>query len=484
MRILISWIAYHNDFTDGKTNSDGPTYNFYKYHFQGYDKHLLLATTDSETRQGILINTLLTDFPQACIEPILLSINDLGNLHEVKSKVEEILLQYKKHSIDIFFSPGASMMQLSWYICHTSLKLKTRLLQLRRKEHSTQSPDVPDLLSIEVERSREALSMILQSQQVNQQIEDKNFCMYSAIEPVYARARLVAASDQVPVLIYGDSGTGKEHLAHYIHKHSARKNKPFRAINCSALSDSLLESRLFGYRKDSFTGANSDREGIIEQADGDTLFLDEIGDISPFMQQSLLRVLQENEIEIIGDKKPKAINVRFIAASNKNLEKLCESGRFRTDLFYRLSVIELRLPSLQECGIRDISKLISFFIDQKHVYFGKPKLKINDEAMELIKSYPFGGNIRELEHLISMLYVFSTNGKVEPGLLPSKILESRKQSSLLWQNVEKDHIRNVLIQFAGNLKQTARACGYNLNTLKSKMKKYELVKESFKNELN
>jgi transcriptional regulator with PAS, ATPase and Fis domain len=236
------------------------------------------------------------------------------------------------------------------------------------------------------------------------------------------------------VLILGASGTGKENLSRYIHKNSARQDKPYIAINCSAFSDGLLESRLFGYKKGAFTGADKDTSGLFEQAHEGIIFLDEIGDISPYMQQSLLRVLQEKEIMPLGGK-AKKVDVRVIAATNQNLPKLCEEGKFRWDLYYRLSVVELDLPTLLERGKTDLKQLMEHFLSTKKKELHRPKkLVLDKEAQEILLNYTYPGNVRELENVVQRAVVLCSNNHIELSHLmfddASEMLLSEDSSTL------------------------------------------------------
>lgn len=302
-----------------------------------------------------------------------------------------------------------------------------------------------------------------------------NYLISESIQPIYDKAGLIAQTDKVTCLIRGESGTGKEHLAHYIHQESSRNGKPFTAVNCSAMTDNLLESRLFGYVKGAFTDAKDDKKGILEESNGGTVFLDEIGDISPFMQQSLLRVLQSSEVLPIGVSKSKKVNIRIIAATHKDLEAMCEEGTFRWDLYYRLSVVELTLPTLQERGIDEKQELINFFLGKVQRDLGKnKKLKLSKEANQALLEYPFRGNIRELENVITNLYVFC-NEEVQINDLPKRFTQKtvNKTLSFKWQETEKDLIIRALAFYKDNQNKTYKALGYgSVNTLKSKINVY------------
>ncbi len=481
MRILVSWLAYNNDFDNGQVNTAGPTYNYHQYFFEqeDYDQHLLLATESNENLPVIkLKNKLDADFPKHNIEAKIISIDDPIDLKEIKTKVEQVLLEYSDYEIDIFFSPGTSAMQLAWYICHTTLGLQTRLIQLRSPRFS--DDDKPERLFIDVEPTEIPKGVILKQKQTSSDTFEhtEDYLITDSIKPVYGNAYKVAQTDNVTTLIQGETGTGKEHLARFIHENSIRHNSPYIPINCSAFNDDLLESRLFGHKKGAFTGANEDKEGILKKADGGTVFLDEIGDISSYMQQALLRVLEEKEITPVGGT-PEKVDVRIITASNKDLVELCKEDQFRWDLFYRLNVAPLELPSLQERGQDEIEKLISFFIEQKKKTLKKDfQLELSKEARSLLRGYGWPGNIRELENLIERLYVFSEN-KVTAEDIPRFVKENDSEKSLLLEDIEKRHIDYVMSLYNGNQTHSAEAMGIALNTLKNKMDKYGLDRETY-----
>ena len=217
---------------------------------------------------------------------------------------------------------------------------------------------------------------------------------------VYKSIASVAGSKST-VLIYGESGTGKELVAKQVHANSPRKQRSFLAVNCGALTESLLETELFGFQKGAFTGANTDRIGLFEEADGGTLFLDEVGDTTPAMQVKLLRALQEGEIKRVGGVKTIKVDVRLIAATNHDLEELVREGKFREDLLYRLSVITITLPPLRERR-EDLPPLISHFV-RKHSQNHRPLPSISQEVMDALTNYSWPGNVRELENTIERL---------------------------------------------------------------------------------
>lgn len=478
MKILISWIAHNRDFVLGTNNTDdnGPTISFHRYYYN-YDKHILLSGAKSDdTRANILKNRLSILFPERSkhIEIVYMNIEDIINIGEIKSKVEFLLLKHKDDEIDIFFTPGTSIMQLSWYICHTTLRLKTRLLQLRPAKFSADKTK-PELIEINVDQSSIPITAIIKESLINIKTQDASSILITpSIQPIYDKAFKIAQTDNITTLILGESGTGKENLARYIHDNSIRKDNAFITVNCSAIGESLLESRLFGYKKGAFTGADKDTKGLFEEADGGTLFLDEIGDITTYMQQSLLRVLQNKEIQPIGGK-VKKINVRIISATNKDLKKMCSEDKFRWDLFYRLSVTELEVPSLRERGIEEKKLMIKHFIKIKQKQLLKNKrISFSPEAINILLKYPYPGNIRELENIIESLYVFYEN-EIQIDDLPNRIKDVPPDFSFLWKDAEKVHIIKVLKYFNGNKRKTCMAMGYkSINTLNKKLLEYNI----------
>jgi len=232
-----------------------------------------------------------------------------------------------------------------------------------------------------------------------------------------------AAGSDAPVVIYGESGTGKELVAAAIHRLGVRRDGPFIKVNCAALNESLLESELFGHVKGAFTGAGSARIGRFEAAHHGDIFLDEIGDIPLSVQVKLLRVLQEGEIEKVGDNEPVSIDARIISATNKNLMELTKDGRFREDLYYRIGVIPIYLPSLRERR-EDIALLVSAFINRARLKTEKPVFGMNDEALEQLNRYAWPGNVRELINVIEYAFVLCHSDEIRPEHLPRQLTDS------------------------------------------------------------
>jgi transcriptional regulator with PAS, ATPase and Fis domain len=481
MKILISWLAYNTDFNkDGKVDlENSPNFNMHKL-FWNFDKHFILSSAkEDDTRMIILENQLKRSFPYHVLEVMYMNINDVISIPEIKTKVESLLVSFKYDDITIYFSPGTSAMQVSWYICHTSLGLKTKLVQVRPAAKSKKKQ--PELSEIITEQSAVPVTSIFKEQLFDKATDGKpisdDYLITDSLKDVYSKADKIAQTDKVTVLINGETGTGKEHLAKYIHSNSIRKSKPYITVNCSAFNDELLAAQLFGYKKGAFTGAEKDTKGLFEEADGGTIFLDEISDISPRLQQTLLRVLQQKEIQPLQDK-PHKVDVRVIAATNKELSELCHDGKFRWDLFYRLAIAELELPTLQNRGSKELDEMINYFLIRKREELRKKLvLKIDTEVLQFMHNYSWPGNIRELENLIETLYVFCDKD-VTIKDIPERFKESDSETSLRWEDVEKAHIEKVLRLKKGNQRQAWLALGYgSINTLRKKIMEYQIEVE-------
>jgi transcriptional regulator with GAF, ATPase, and Fis domain len=298
---------------------------------------------------------------------------------------------------------------------------------------------------------------------------------------------MIVAPLETSVLILGESGTGKERIADCIHLHSPRRNRPLIKVNCAALPASLIESELFGHERGAFTGATERRQGKFEQAEGGTLFLDEIGELPFDLQVKLLRVLQEREIERIGGSATIKINVRIIAATNRNLEKEVAEGRFRIDLYYRLNVFPLVLPPLRERR-DDIPVLANHFAEVFSRKTGKRIAGFSEKVLEDMMNYSWPGNIRELEHLIERSVLLAKGAMITELPLPKVVREvipslaDPKERVKSIDEIERDHILAVLKKCNGKISGSGGAAellNLNVSTLNSKIKKLGIEKDQF-----
>jgi len=332
-----------------------------------------------------------------------------------------------------------------------------------------------------LEHRKVLMENLVLRQQLSQQFGNREFV---GVSPQISRV-LDILSKVIPtrsnILLLGESGTGKGLIAEIVHGNSQRKDKPFISINCSAIPENLLESELFGYRKGAFTGAASDKKGLITMADQGTLFLDEIGDMPMGLQAKVLKVLESGEVLPLGETKSRFVDIRLIAATNKDLEEQIRKGLFREDLYYRLNVIEVMIPPLRERR-EDVPVLARHFIDRCCRENNKKVAGISDEAMEALVNYPWPGNIRELRNVIERAVVLSGGGEIGTAELPEKV---RSHDSLRTTRTLKDRldyyeetiIRETLQTNDWNKEETARQLGVDLATLYRKIKKLGIASD-------
>jgi len=284
-----------------------------------------------------------------------------------------------------------------------------------------------------------------------------------------------------PVFIFGESGTGKELVARAVHGRSGRRAGPFVAVNCGAIPDHLLESELFGHARGSFTGAMRDKAGLLEEANGGTFFLDEIGDLSLPLQAKLLRLLQEREIRRVGETRTRRIDVRFISATNKELEKEVEQGRFRMDLYYRLRILTVEVPPLRERK-SDLPLLVDHFVDKYSREMGREKVFVSPGALELMVNYSWPGNIRELQNEIQRSLILAGEDRlIREEHLSAAINPRREPAAPLAYNYfaaksefEKRFIHQALVRFGHNKARTAKEVGLTRQGLFKLLKKHNL----------
>jgi two-component system response regulator AtoC len=297
-----------------------------------------------------------------------------------------------------------------------------------------------------------------------------------AMVEVYKTVARVAPSRST-VLIEGESGTGKELIAAALHRHSGRATARFVAVDCGSLTDTLLESELFGYVRGAFTGAVGEKKGLFEEASGGTIFLDEIGDIGAPMQAKLLRVLQEYEIKRVGGQEWIKVDVRVVAATNRNLEQLVQRGSFREDLFYRLKVVTITLPPLRERR-EDIPLLAEHFLRRYADRNQKPISRITDEAMVLLMDYPWPGNIRELEHCIERAVALASGTVLAPEDLAPELRSTLEatlhRGSPTLEEVKRRYLEHILAETGGNISRAATILGVDRRSLYRMLRRYGL----------
>ncbi|MBS3946239.1 MAG: sigma-54-dependent Fis family transcriptional regulator [Melioribacter sp.] len=336
-------------------------------------------------------------------------------------------------------------------------------------------------LCLTIDRALEHRDLIIKnkilSSKINQVIPNSIIGESDSIKNVVKLAERAAKSES-NILLEGETGTGKEIFAEYIHKNSARKDKPFVAINCASLPDQLMESELFGYEKGAFTDAKTSKQGLVEIANGGTLFLDEIGEMSLSLQPKLLRFLENGEFRRVGGITNLSSNVRVIGATNKNLMQEAENKNFRRDLLFRLNVITLTIPPLRERQ-SDVLLLAEYFLQKKSPV--RSVKRLSEEAKKELMRYNFPGNVRELDHIIERAIIFSDGDLIQPKDLniPKDDFDFsnfvREDGSLVsLDDLERSHIKRALDQYNWNRENTSRVLGISQKTLYSKIIKYNL----------
>lgn len=349
---------------------------------------------------------------------------------------------------------------------------------------------------VNIAELKEVLERILENQHLrrrNTELEvqlderygfDKIIGQSQSLQKVFQVVRQVAPTD-VTVLIAGESGTGKELIAQAIHQNSKRRNGPFVALTCAALPESLLESELFGYTKGAFTGATADKAGHIESAEGGTLFLDELGEMSLQAQVRLLRVLEQREVVRVGTSTPIPVDIRIVAATNKNLEEEVVQGRFRQDLYFRLRVVAVELPPLQQ-RLEDIPLLVESFVNELAEQHGVPLKGVSTEVVGALQAHDWPGNVRELRNVIEYMVVTTSNAtleledlpeplRIEAGVPSSPLSSTLEMAGRTVREVEREHIRQTLALMEGNRAKAADMMGIGERTLYRKIREYGLT---------
>ncbi|MDA8170746.1 MAG: sigma-54 dependent transcriptional regulator [Nitrospiraceae bacterium] len=340
------------------------------------------------------------------------------------------------------------------------------------------------LLMAVVEKAREKQSLFVEKVELERKVRERfNFGnIVGRSKPMQHVIEIVGsvAPKNVNILLAGETGTGKEMIANAIHYNSPRSSKPFIKVNCAAFNEGVLESELFGHEKGSFTGAISKRLGRFELANGGTIFLDEIGDVPPQTQIKLLRVLQEKEFERVGGNETIKVDVRVIAATNQDLKKLIDSGKFREDLYYRLNVVRLELPPLRERK-EDIALLVSYFINKLNEEKDYRIKGITKETMQLLLAYRWPGNVRELENALESAMALAEKDVIEARYLPAFLSLAQPQNGdhyhipidLPLREIEREVIKHTLDRAGGNKSLASKLLGIGLRTLQRKAKEFQ-----------
>jgi DNA-binding NtrC family response regulator len=363
-----------------------------------------------------------------------------------------------------------------------SIETAKRAIKLGAHDYITKPFEIDDLL-VAVDKALEERTLRREVARLRKEVARpyrfENIIGRSPpMQDVFALIRRLSSS-AVNVLITGESGTGKELVARALHFNSPRAKKPFVAVNCAAIPDTLLESELFGYKRGAFTDARTDRSGMFAEADGGTIFLDEIGDLTPQLQAKLLRVLQERELRPLGAVRPEKVDVRVLSATNRDLAQRMSEGAFREDLFYRLNVIEVVLPPLRDRA-EDVLPLAEHFLVEAAQRTSKRIHTYTQAALKVLLAYPWPGNVRELENVVERAVALAEGEQITPEDLPSQVRERRSADvlagalarGLTLAELERDYISRVLQAEGGNKTRAAQRLGLDRKTLYRKLEEY------------
>jgi DNA-binding NtrC family response regulator len=363
-----------------------------------------------------------------------------------------------------------------------SIETAKRALKLGAHDYITKPFEIDDLL-VAVEKAVDERTLRREVARLRKEVARpyrfENIIGKSApMQDVFALIRRLSGSS-ANVLITGESGTGKELVARALHFNSPRAKKPFVPVNCAAIPDTLLESELFGYKRGAFTDARTDRQGQFVEADGGTIFLDEIGDLPPQLQAKLLRVLQERELRPLGAARSEKVDVRVLSATNRDLAQRMREGAFREDLFYRLNVIEVMLPPLRDRA-EDVLPLSDHFLTEAAARSGKRIIAFTQAALKILLAYPWPGNVRELENVVERAVALAEGDQIGPDDLPPQVRERRSADvlagalarGLTLAELEREYINRVLQAEGGNKTRAAQRLGLDRKTLYRKLEEY------------
>ena len=435
---------------------------------------------------------LIVDDEEIVRESLRDWLDSVGYKVNIAASGEEALRIIRQKKIKIvladLFMPGMDGIELmkkakeivptiSTVIITAHGTIQTAITAIREGAHDyVEKPFCPEKVELLINNLVDHQNLIEENISLRRMIEDRyQFEGIIAKSPkmlkIIELIKTVAPTNAT-ILIIGETGTGKEVIARAIHHQSPRRNTAFIATSCAALPESLLESELFGHEKGSFTGAVERKKGKFEAADGGTLFLDEIGEINANTQIHLLRALEEKKITRVGGNEEIAVDVRVIAATNKNLKNWIKQEKFREDLYYRLNVVTVDLPLLKD-RMEDILPLAEHFLKKYSEENNKSIKKFSPEVVEFMLNYSWPGNVRELENLIERGVILSKNNAINLAELPQDIMHSTPNEGKTVEDIMKSHIFKVLEETGGNISKAARILGIRRMTLYNKLKKYD-----------
>ncbi len=470
------------------------------------------------TQKEIKARILVVDDEESIRELLEIMLKRENYAVDVAPTADSALKLISKHKFEIVITdiamPGMSGIELLAKVkqvshetavlvitAHGSTESAVEAMKLGAADYLT-TPFQIDEMKLSIDNALKSRALERENRQLRSELGktysfDNIIGNSAAMQPVFDMVKRVSAT-KASIMILGESGTGKELVAHAIHRNSADPSAPFVVINCAAVPESLFESELFGHKRGSFTGAVNDKQGIFELADGGTLFLDEVGDIPLAVQVKLLRAIQQKSFRPVGGVEDVTVDVRIICATNKNLEEMAAKGLYREDLFYRLNVIQIRMPALRERK-EDIPALADHFLRKFNVTMGKSIKSISKEALRMLMLYEFPGNVRELENLIERAVALESQSVVLPESLPQKLLIQGDPASALAtvskasprpalasdatgpfdlekgvEDYERAHIVKALEKTHGMKKKAAALLGISFRSLRYRIEKYEI----------
>jgi hypothetical protein len=491
MKTLITWIGFNEDFEKNRENNKirfkehGFTANIHRdiYAVQKFERHIILSTTDNsnsisrelEEKKNMLLKGINKYFPGQTVEirDVAIDKKDLQNFGVIESALRSFLMEFEPtDKITIVAGTGPTAVSMAWSSLFLALKGRFELFLLQLAEY-TPGGEKSALVPIEPYVDN-WLDEQLRTFHIEKEIPSDIF-RDEVVNKEYDRAAAVALAPDLNVLILGETGCGKDKMAEFILEHSPLKNNSYKAINCASLPDELLYSELFGHIKGAYTGAINDRKGLFEECQGGTLFMDEIGDISSFMQQSLLRAIENWEIKRSGTNEIIKIKpIRIIAATNHNLYQKCKEGKFRFDLYYRLCTVEIELEPYRSRTLKERKEVIRYFLSRLEKKWGKT-LKLDASARKQIENYSFPGNFREIYNTLNGLFGVG-NDVIKAIDLPKRFTINNEEIDEDADIVLKHHCERVYKKYNFKLSETCRALGYSNQTqLKKKFEEWGIL---------
>lgn len=494
MDVLLTFVGYRDPFVEdeeGGVVRPGPILDL--LHHRDFDR-LVLFGTEGTTEQ---LSSLTSHLENSTVdlEDFALDIEDPTHyadiLSELRGQLQEVQNEHEGANFYVSVASGTPQMHASWLMLVAGGELPARILHTRPPEHVT--PEKPAVAELDLQRPEfPEIRAPVRAEYASSTFPDVRKTVqevgivgrHPEIQRAIEVVAMVAPQTSVPVLILGETGTGKELFARLVHRLSGRPADRFVPVNCASIPEDLAESMLFGHRKGAFTGASEDRSGLFDRADGGTLFLDEIGELSTQIQSKLLRVLEENVVEPVGAEQPHEVDARVVAATNRDLEKEIEAGRFREDLYYRLEMTEIELPSLRDRR-SDIPRLALHFLDRRNEEFEK-QVRLSTEALEILQSAPFPGNVRDLENVVGRAVLLSQSEVIVPEDLEISSTSSQSPEPEFLPEPQEgfnlkehlDRVRSELYQRAlakadGNKSEAARLLGVTPPAIDRFLQDYE-----------